>query len=122
MFGFLRRKKKKENPLFKQIAEKIVYSMSDIDDEPNFRRQTNIPLLPRGQFNHSIDHELLKHLPKKWQYKWNRLDLDKIFNEIEEDVVEPEKPVMPILKLTDETKTKLTAITLGEMKKEFDEL
>ena len=119
MFGFLRRSKPRPDPVLRNIAEKIVYGISD-DDNADFRksRHTPMPLLPFGQRNSSCPKWMLDQLDNHWKCNWMKLDLDKIFYEEELTASElPIPPVKPVLKLKEEDKVRLKGIVLGELKK-----
>ena len=116
------RKPKSIDPLIARLGEKIMYSISDIDDCTTRSVHENLPLLPNGQRNSSIPQDMLDQLPTHWKSRWPKLDLDKIFSDVEEETeivkpIPPVKPINPLLKTIKkhpDLRTKLKAITFGE--------
>ena len=96
---------------------KIAYSMSDPDDIPTKRRQNPYPLLPKGMRNTQIDQDLLMRIPLRWRPRWPFYDLEKMF--ADEIIEESNDELLENLsELSEDKKTQLKAIALGELPKE----
>lgn len=98
-------------------------------------RYDDVLFLPKGEFNSSIPVEFLVRLPLYLQRCWNRIDLEKYFEELPKEVETVESPDNPLSRvsreseipidvfkiLSDRRKDKLRAIALGEIKEQQKE-
>ena len=92
MFG-LKRKKNLPTPLLSSIAKKVVYSMSEDDNEIKKGFVSRLPRLPFGSKpNDWIDVEYLNKIPLRERMYWPWLDFNKIFAD---EIREASKPVIP---------------------------
>ena len=114
-----RRKKKVslEKSFRKRVRDSEIYNLSHREQtqtEPD-EYWYQVPFLPRGQTNASIDQELLLQLPQHLRRHWRNLDLEKLFaeDEKESDIETVAKTPVNTLLLSQEKKLQLKAIALG---------
>ena len=95
MFGIKR--KKKVSPILSSIAEKVVYSMSEIDDVKIKRRISKLPRLRFGESNTQVPQEWLLRLNIRDRPYWPWLDFNKIFADkiFADEIREASKPEIP---------------------------
>ena len=116
MFG--RKKKVSMTKSFmKRVRDSEIYNLSHKDEQKGEPDEYwyQIPFLPRGVTNPSIDQELLLQLPQHLRKIWYRLDLEKLFAEDEEesDIETKANSEVNTLMLSKEKKLQLKAIALG---------
>ena len=109
MFGFLKRKTPRPSMLKESVLNSIQYQITAKEESIPITHEAQEYFYPDNRMNYVIPLDLMALLPLHWQRYAYRLDFEKLFPDVEEEVEEA-------VELSQDSKNLIRSITLSEIK------